>query len=536
MARDDLDDWLRVNWNRNYLRVFLGDPNWPRHDFRDFIYGRVGQPTANAQDEIDFAVSDLTDVLNQPVAVMQYTSGDYINKFRPKAFGFVAFCEPPCIDNVNHVYDLSQAPLGAEPTNGVRTIMLDNGVAIQTAAGLTVAAVSGNQIQSSGNHGMIANWRVLFLTGTPPAPLVKNVYYWVTSVDLAVNAFGLSLTRGGAEIVLSGSTTGAGFNGYGWDFDDIAGTATLVSAPAGRVLAEFVTSAAFATVTSAFADPASVYSEIVFTNLGLSANFKDQTSFDTLAASANASKIHTGIWLDTGKHTCAEAVAQLAEGTFTWYGFTPDGLMQVGMLDVPAATAVIAFTESDVMLGSLKLKTSIRAVDFSSTLFSYLPYFLTNGPLAPNATITSIFAQGKSFLAPYSYGAASYPIDSFPTLTDSNKNQSFDMLLAFSAGATAVRNTMANLFKKKIGVFEFKTRLIASQLSIGDTISLEHTRMGWKRWTVADAASPDNPAVIDSRLAVVIGIDVDLSADTPFPVTLTVYRQMPGFYPIADLN
>ena len=87
--------------------------------------------------------------------------------------------------------------------------------------------------------------------------------------------------------------------------------------------------------------------------------------------------------------------------------------------------------------------------------------------------------------------------------------------------------------KHNLGIFEFTTRLSASQLNIGDTISLTHPRYHWKQWTGSDDASPDNTATIDSRLAVVIGIATDVAKGT---TKIKCFRRIPGYYPTTDLN
>ena len=138
--------------------------------------------------------------------------------------------------------------------------------------------------------------------------------------------------------------------------------------------------------------------------------------------------------------------------------------------------------------------------------------------------------MGKEICTPYSYGAASIPLDNFPVSLDANKNATFDLIRNFGG---AIPTALVDLYKTTLGVFEFKTRLSASQLSIGQTIQLTHPRLGWKAWTTIDPASPDNIAAVDSTKAVVIGINTDLNTNI---VTLKVFRRIPGSYPIADLN
>jgi hypothetical protein len=76
----------------------------------------------------------------------------------------------------------------------------------------------------------------------------------------------------------------------------------------------------------------------------------------------------------------------------------------------------------------------------------------------------------------------------------------------------------------------------AFPLKIGDTISLAHPREEWVQFSNANyPQSPDNTASLNGELARVIGIEVNPDASDPYPVTLTVFRQLPGYYPTADV-
>lgn len=536
------DDWLRMNWKRNYLKVFLGDPSWPKHDFRTVVYGRLGMPTAPQVNQIRFPIADLGDALRVNVSpTLIGGSSGYANQFEPVLYGRVAgHIEPPRIDDAGLVYQIHKTGINiVDVATGYENGMLayDNYVEIAVAT-VTLASVNTatETMTATASHGLLADWRVIFYSGiSPPGGINIGDTYYVISAGLTATDFRVSTTRGGSAVNLTATFPGPGSPvcyGYGYYFDTSAGTMTLVSTPAGRVTVKN----ACVTATGTESNPAEIYAKIFFTDAGLSLNFKDAASFTALQSAMTTDTILAGFWLDTTRHLASDAAAQLASGTYTWYGVAPDGLMQVGRLSLPAATSVKSFTDSDVVERSLREVDTIRPVDFETAQITHSPWFLAGGPLPVG---TQYATQGTKFLAAYSYGAAGVPLDSHPDQLDAEANGSYGLLISDADGSTSSngptnqQTALVTLYKKPLGVYEFETRLSASQLSIGDTISLTHPRLGWKTWSVSDPASPDNTATIDSTKAVVIGIDTNIQSGR---CKLKVFRQIPGYYPTTDLN
>jgi hypothetical protein len=185
-----------------------------------------------------------------------------------------------------------------------------------------------------------------------------------------------------------------------------------------------------------------------------------------------------------------------------------------------------------------------RPIDFSKSLIYSRPWY----PLGPlpqvpgvkytggddyGQTSAELFA-GKTAAAATSYGAAGIPIDDHPDQTDSTTTAVFD-----TYGGDV--NALVAFYKYPMGFFEVKTKFGAlwttsRPLSLGDTISLDYPRLGWKNYTGADDLSPDNTGDYDARLAVVSGISVNLAAPPDEQVTLRLYRPVRGYYPAADFN
>lgn len=520
------DDWLRLHPLRNVLELWLGDAEWPMHDFVRVLVGRLGQPLAPDMDSISFDVRDLSDFLNAPLVTSLFSTGAYDKQFKPKLYGQPRMLEPPQTDATNQVFTITDGAFDATAAQAY-----DNNAHIVGPTGLTVSAANNatGDITVSAVHGMVANYRVRFTTGTPPFGLALNTDYYVITAGLTTTVFRLSLTVGGAAITGGVASTGAGFTGYGYRFDSSAGTMTLASAPVGRITVN-------GALSSAGAKGSDIVSEMVFTSLGLSLNYKDATTFDAVASYHGAGSINGGYWVAPVKTLGKDAVPAVLQGFNMLMGFTLDGLMQLRTVDLPNSSAsVVSLVESDIVANSLRRTEVIRAKNKALAQVSYGPWFLTGGPLQ---TVTGEAIQGKTYYAQTAYGAASVPLDGNPVNLDLDTGWTIDLLVRGSAGMANVMSNINELFRRPLAMEEFETHLgglfhSTGTTAVGDTLMLEHSRMGWKQWTGADDASPDNTGTVDARYAVVRGFDADLVARR---VKFYTYRPLDGYYPTADLN
>lgn len=538
VAAGERDDWLRMRWLKSNITLRLGDPDWSLHDFRTVLVGKLGQPTAPEVDVIQFPVEDLSGLFDVPITTERFTSGPYAGQFKPRLFGRTQGnqLEPPLISSTDPDYYIGTETDGQLADNAqavlVDQVPQDNGLADTDLRILSVNTAT-DTIKTSANHGFTAGWRLRFLVDPDPvpAPLVEDTDYYVISAGLTADEFRLSTTPGGAAINLTGTDTNGLIFGYGWSYDPATSILSMVNNVAGRLTVRGAISR-----SSESGLTSELYNQIVFRShgLGLSANYKDPSAFDALAAKGTTQGT-AAMWCDTTQTTVAEQLRRLAAGTFTWFGLTTDALFQVGQIGLPESTAVLSLTESDV--ADLAMTQVIRPKNFATAQVSYQPWFLT-GPQFDSTD--PVVKQGKSFLAPYSYAGTVPPLDNNPTLGDTEKSVKIDFLT--SGTQSGLRNHLATLYALPLGVFEFKTTLRASELAIGQTIELVHSRLGWRNWTGSgDNPSPDNTSAFDATKAVVIGIDTNLSADAdgvtdPFPVRLKVFRQLPGYYPESDIT
>lgn len=533
------DTWERIKWKRDYVKLFLGDDSWPKHDFRLMVLGRLGQPKSSAN-EITFPIGDLSDVLNEVLQRRVYTSGTMVGKPYPLSAGVVYWIEPPLV--AANEYQINDGPInGNDPWLGLNSfisLLYDNWVSVVTAtATRTISAVNAatNTLTTNTAHGFVANGTYI-PTGTPPAPLVAGTPYFVLAAGLTATDFRLSATVGGTEVDITGSTTGSSYYYMPGYINKSKGTLVYGSNPAGRLVIGAIKGA----VGTEDGGPADILSWLVFSKFGLSLDFKDTPSFRTLATARPATTYAGNVHFPANPVLARDAVLKAATGLFCWYGFTPDGLMQVGALSTPSSTAVMSFVESDVLLGSLQMVNRVMPVDFMVAPVTYQPKQFVGGPANTN---DPTFALPNFSAGPYSNNTGGIPLDLAPGSADMRADVTFPLQYTTSAAAAAMVVQLQSLFGRMIGVFTFRTRRRALTLNIGDTISLTHSKKAWKTFSASDLSSPDynvisDPPVVhpDSTKAVVIGVALDPNQTDGFPVTVTVYRHIAGYFPTTNLN
>lgn len=519
------DNWLRAKWKRDYVTLWIGDPEWPKASFRKFVVGILGQPALTAQGDIQFSITDIIEGLNRQLQTETHASGQYAGKLKPLLFGDVVWMEPVPVSDDGLTYQLNDGAI-----NRLQTVF-DNGVPLTGAGTISAVDTGTNTLTAVDPHGLSEDSRVVFdSTSHAPSPLIEGVSYYVIAAGLTANDFRVAATRGGAEIDIT--TTGSGtltYTAKNWWEDLAAGTITLVEPPVGRITA-------FDVAQSLSYLPGQVVDAIVFDRFGWSRDLKDQDSFDELDAQIpNA----VGALQYDPPVTALAMVDRVQRGIAGWYGSTLDGLVQVGVMSLPAAVASMEFAQRDVEKGSLRQTARIMPINKDAIEVRVDRRYVLNGAMA----LPAIDANRQLINQPYdvertSFSGSGTPLDDYPDVADVRDFEPLDSVFStmildtVTPSGTAER--LATLFGKTLGVFRFKTRLRAMMLKIGDTIQLEYPRLGWKQWDNYDPASPDNTADIDSTKAVVMGIEIDLAS--PFPVTLTVYRQIPGYYPEEDFT
>lgn len=109
-----LDGWLGDVWTKRPLRVFIGDPSWPRADFRPIFSGRCAGLKPLSRTELALSAYDELQRLNFPVTE-EKLGGTTDNKDALKhlAFGECFNVSPLLINPGQHEYLVNAGPVEA---------------------------------------------------------------------------------------------------------------------------------------------------------------------------------------------------------------------------------------------------------------------------------------------------------------------------------------------------------------------------------------------------------------------------------------
>lgn len=514
------DNWLRMKWEGRVVRILLGDPSWPRHDFRTVILGSLRQPLAPSIDRIVFPITDLSDMLNVNLQDNVIgAGGEFENRPKPLLLGVARFIDPVPIDTSTLEYQIHDGAMVAF-TNALPWPVYDNFVEIKTAAN-TISSVSPaiDTIVATSAHGLLANWRVRFSSGTPPAPLALDTDYWVIATGLTTTQFRLSATRGGSQINITGSDTGAGFTGWGYDWNASTGIIQLASAPAGRVVVGVAVQSAATTIGS-------IVGWILSTKLGINANYIDQAALDALDT---ALPYNCGMWIPADRRVARDVIGELLTRMRCWSGWTPDGLFTCGLIKRALPTYEMLLQADDI--DGMSLDKSVLSSTVEAGAFTYQPRNYTLGVPQSQGDEFSVLHKALDY-------AMSPPGSNFDAsnlnLRRSAEAPTLDSIVDEESDALIMQASLSVLVSRALATHTIRTRLPASESSIGDTIAIEHDRFQWKVWAAGEESDYGSAgAQADARLAVVLGKSVDLAEPGPFKVTLKVLRIVAGYWPGA---
>lgn len=128
------DAWLDDAWDGRRVTVYLGDPAWPRDDFRAILSGVAADIVAPDRTRLALRIRDNSWMLN--VALQTALIGGttaYKSKPKPVCYGEVFNIEPPLIDAGLHKYQVHDGAINA--VSDVR----DSGLSVAYTADLATA-------------------------------------------------------------------------------------------------------------------------------------------------------------------------------------------------------------------------------------------------------------------------------------------------------------------------------------------------------------------------------------------------------------
>lgn len=112
----ETDVWLlERDWIGRSLTIRIGDPSWPRADFRLVWSGVTADLKMRGTNELAFVVRDMQHLLNQPLQTAKFESGTMLNQPVPTIFGTVY--NVPCVLTVENissgVYQFNDGPVAS---------------------------------------------------------------------------------------------------------------------------------------------------------------------------------------------------------------------------------------------------------------------------------------------------------------------------------------------------------------------------------------------------------------------------------------
>lgn len=225
---DNTDNGIRV-MRRPVLdgytgQFLLGDPSWPRGDFRLIFKTTARRVDRTSTDEYTVRLSDVNLLLNKAL-VGAPLGGSSVNADKPApiVIGRVGQVELLAIDTANLIYRWGDSryiyqPTGYDSTSIAQVAVYDNGFPLTTfdiSGGTAAADLSTDRINMTGSSKPLAvNDIVVFwdpfepdITAGMAPPLVMYQQYWVVAVFGTYPTYSvqLSLTRGGTPINLTGN-------------------------------------------------------------------------------------------------------------------------------------------------------------------------------------------------------------------------------------------------------------------------------------------------------------------------------------------
>lgn len=243
-ADGELDGVLGLIIDGRAGRFYLGDPSWPRSDFR-LVLSCLSEFARGEDQRVTIKVRDGRLLLDKTIA------GAIVNDERrkPIVLGWngsaCGFSIEPVVKNASTLeYYVLENYVGSI-VSGVydNGVTLDDGVAF-TGDNTAITANAGTDTITRVGHGLAVDDVVRFtVTSDIFAGLSANTQYWVISAGFTADNFRLSTTKGGSAVDITGTTfsglIGCSVRRY-YDNAAVDGTIKLSSSPSGRLTADVV--------------------------------------------------------------------------------------------------------------------------------------------------------------------------------------------------------------------------------------------------------------------------------------------------------
>lgn len=108
----ELDTWLDDVWTNRPVKVFVGDPRWPRADFRQIFDGTIARLGSRSRNKLNLVMRDKLQRLNTPMTSTKLGgSTDNKDRLLPLCFGECHNIEPLLINPATLQYQVHAGPI-----------------------------------------------------------------------------------------------------------------------------------------------------------------------------------------------------------------------------------------------------------------------------------------------------------------------------------------------------------------------------------------------------------------------------------------
>jgi hypothetical protein len=109
-----LDAWLLDAWDGRPVRLYLGDPAWPKADFRQIFFGAMADIEATGNDRLTLKLRDRQYLLDVPMLpALVGGTGPAKDRRRPACFGRCRHVEPVLLDEATRTYAVHDGAIQA---------------------------------------------------------------------------------------------------------------------------------------------------------------------------------------------------------------------------------------------------------------------------------------------------------------------------------------------------------------------------------------------------------------------------------------
>lgn len=341
--------------------LYIGGQGWDRADYRQLGVGTVGSVSAPTDGEIVIQLRDKNYLLDDTLIGDTITTGPNAGKPKPILLGHINnFDITPYLFDASalkyYINNFAMDGLLPEDVRDAGESLRDGIIFSFTSASMSINAATDTLTRTT-PHGLAVNDVLIFeplLAGASLFGLAADTQYWVIAAGLTANDFRLSLTKGGAAVDLSGVMSST------WDVvrqryyvDATAATIELSASPAGRVTLDMTATDAAGVL--GFGHPHRIFRYLLQNHTKLTASEYDDAAIGVLIAAEIVEAIPAGFAVLDRMNVLA-LLDQIAQSTYSWYGWNSDGVLTVGRLDLAnldAATPIDDITAAADVMGHL---------------------------------------------------------------------------------------------------------------------------------------------------------------------------------------